>query len=66
MDANVEFNIGDKVYDKEHGCYATVLNNYGDPCNGDCGDIRLDTDGNVSIFKYDKKWKRIAYNLIKL
>jgi hypothetical protein len=59
------FNKGDKVFDKLHNSYGTVLDNYGNPTEGDKGDIRLDSDGNVPVFEYDKNWNRIGYNLIK-
>jgi hypothetical protein len=61
-----EFNEGDKVFDKEHNSYGTVLDNYGNPTEGDRGDIRLDSDGNVSIYQYDKDWNKSGYNLIKV
>jgi len=60
------FNKGDKVFDKLHQSYGTVLDNYGDPVNGDGGDIRLDSDGNVPIHQYDKNWNIIGYNLTKV
>ena len=64
---NVKFNIGDVVWDKGNKDYGVVLNNYGDPVNGESGEIRLDSDGNQSIFEYDKKtWKNTGYNLVKL
>ena len=44
-----KFFPGDIVYDKDHRSMGTVLDNYGDPVNGDCGDIRLDSDGNCYI-----------------
>ena len=62
----VEFNAGDTVWQKDEKRYATVMNNYGDPVNGDRGDIRLDTSGNTNIFTYDKKYNRTGYNLIKV
>jgi hypothetical protein len=61
-----KFNPGDMVYDKEHASYGTVLDNYGDEINGDRGDIRLDSDGNVGIWIYDKDWNTIGYNIIKI
>jgi hypothetical protein len=64
--ANVEFNVGDTVWQKDEKRYATVMNNYGDPINGDGGDIRLDTSGNTSIFTYDKNYENTGYNLVKL
>jgi hypothetical protein len=60
------FNRGDMVFDKEHNSYGTVLDNYGDEINGDRGDIRLDSDGNVNIYTYDKEWNRNGYNLVKV
>jgi hypothetical protein len=60
------FNPGDMVYDKEHSSYGTVLDNYGDEINGDRGDIRLDSDGNVGIWQYDKDWNTTGYNLVKV
>jgi hypothetical protein len=60
------FNPGDMVFDKEHNSYGTVLDNYGDEINGDRGDIRLDSDGNVQIWQYDKDWNTIGYNIIKI
>ena len=60
------FNKGDKVFDKLHNSYGIVLDNYGDPENGDGGDIRLDSDGNVPIFQHDKNWNVIGYNLMKV
>jgi len=60
------FNKGDKVFDKLHQSYGIVLDNYGDPVNGDGGDIRLDSDGNVPIHQYDKNWNIIGYNLVKV
>ena len=63
---NVEFNVGDTVWQKDEKRYATVMNNYGDPINGDGGDVRLDTTGNTAIFTYDKEYKNTGYNLIKV
>ena len=60
------FNKGDKVFDKLHNSYGIVLDNYGDPENGDGGDIRLDSDGNVPIFQHDDNWNVIGYNLTKV
>ena len=60
-----KFNAGDMVYDKLHNRTATVIDNYGNPLEGNRGEIRLDTDGNVPIFEYDADGNRIAYNLIK-
>ena len=69
----VEFNTGDVVWQKDEKRYATVMNNYGDPINGDYGDIRLDTTGNTSIYTFDRNRKTPAtvntatgYNLIKV
>jgi hypothetical protein len=69
----VEFNAGDVVWQKDDKGYATVMNNYGDPINGDYGDVRLDTTGNTSIYSHDPKRKTPAtianatgYNLIKV
>jgi gas vesicle protein len=69
----VEFNVGDTVWQKDEKRYATVMNNYGDPINGDYGDIRLDTTGNTSIYTFDPNRKSPAtvntatgYNLIKV
>ena len=69
----VEFNVGDIVWQKNEKGYGTVMNNYGDPINGDYGDIRLDTTGNTSIYSFDPKRKTPAtietatgYNLFKL
>jgi hypothetical protein len=69
----VEFNAGDVVWQKDEKRYATVMNNYGDPINGDYGDIRLDTTGNTSIYTFDRNRKTPAtvntatsYNLIKV
>lgn len=59
-----EFNIGDLVYDKKNEHYGIILNNYGDPINGDSGEIRLDSDGNQSIYEYDDKYNRIGYNIV--
>jgi hypothetical protein len=60
------FNRGDMVFDKEHNSYGTVLDNYGDEINGDRGEIRLDSDGNVNVYIYDKDWNTVGYNLIKI
>jgi hypothetical protein len=57
---NVEFNVGDTVWQKDEKRYATVMNNYGDPINGDYGDIRLDTTGNTSIYTFDPNRKSPA------
>ena len=69
----VEFNAGDTVWQKDEKRYATVMNNYGDPINGDYGDIRLDTTGNTSIYTFDRNRKTPAtvntatgYNLVKV
>jgi hypothetical protein len=62
----VEFNAGDIVWQKDDKRYATVMNNYGDPVNGDYGEVRLDTTGNTSIYTYDKKYQSTGYNLVKL
>ena len=56
--ASVKFNKGDVVWDDEHKCYGQVLDNFGNAENGDRGDIRLDSDGMVAIFKKDG-----SYNL---
>jgi hypothetical protein len=65
--ATVEFNVGDIVWDKGNKTYGTVMNNFGDPINGDGGELRLDSDGMQVIFLYDKGYKnRIGYNLVKL
>jgi hypothetical protein len=64
--ATVEFNVGDIVWDKGNKDYGTVMNNYGDSINGESGEIRLDSDGNQTIFTYDKNYKNTGYNLIKL
>ena len=62
-----EFNIGDIVWQKDEKRYGTVINNYGDPINGDGGEIRLSTTGNTVIFTYNKDFtKRTGYNLVKL
>ena len=50
-----KFNVGDIVWDKGHKSYGTVMNNYGDPLNGDGGEIRLDSEGNQYIFEYDEQ-----------
>jgi hypothetical protein len=65
-DENIKFNVGDVVYQKDEKRYATVMNNYGNPVNGDYGDIRLDTSGNTYIFTQDRDGLRNGYNLIKL
>lgn len=63
----VEFNVGDVVWQKDEKRYATVMNNYGDPINGDGGEVRLDTTGNTPIFTYDKKtYENTGYNLVKV
>jgi hypothetical protein len=69
----VEFNAGDIVWQKDEERYATVMNNYGDPINGNYGNIRLDTTGNTSIYTFDPNRKSPAtvntatgYNLVKL
>jgi hypothetical protein len=65
--ATVKFNVGDTVWQKDEKRYATVMNNYGDPLNGDRGDIRLDTSGNTMIFTYNAKtYENTGYNLVKL
>lgn len=65
--ATVEFNVGDIVWQKDEKRYATVMNNYGNPVNGDGGEIRLDTSGNTMIFTYDPKtYENTGYNLVKL
>ena len=65
--ATVEFNVGDIVWDKGNKTYGTVMNNFGDPINGDGGELRLDSDGMQVIFLYDKSYEnRIGYNLVKL
>ena len=45
----IRYEGGDKVFVPREQRLATVLNNYGDPVNGDCGDIRLDLCGNTHI-----------------
>jgi hypothetical protein len=63
----IEFNVGDVVWQKDEKRYATVMNNYGDPVNGDRGEVRLDTTGNTIIFNYNKDYsKKTGYNLVKL
>lgn len=65
--ATVEFNVGDVVWQKDEKRYAIVMNNYGNPVNGDGGEIRLDTSGNTMIFTYDPKtYENTGYNLVKL
>lgn len=60
-----EFYNGDVVWDTSNKTYGVVLNNFDDAINGDSGDVRLDSDGMQSIYKYDEKWeKRIGYNLV--
>lgn len=61
-----EFNVGDKVFDILHNTHGTVLDNYDNPKDGDRGDIRLDSDGNVPIYQYDEQSNPISYNLIKI
>jgi hypothetical protein len=57
-----EFPIGQVVWDKGNKTYGVVLNNFGDPENGDRGEIRLDSDGMQSIRNYpDTK-----YNLVPI
>jgi hypothetical protein len=62
----VEFKLGDIVWDKGNESYGIVMNAYGDSKEGDGGEIRLDSDGNQSIFTFDKDWNISGYNLNKL
>lgn len=53
----VEFNEGDRVIynSRDDGQIETViLDNYGDPIFGDCGQVRIESDGNQSIEKLEK------------
>lgn len=59
-----KFEIGDIVWDKGNKTYGVVLNNYENSIDGGRGEIRLDSDGNQSIFKFDKNSKEIGYNLV--
>jgi hypothetical protein len=57
-----EFPIGQVVWDKGNETYGVVLNNFGDPENGDRGEIRLDSDGMQSI----KNYADTKYNLVPI
>jgi hypothetical protein len=57
-----EFLIGQVVWDKGNKTYGVVLNNFGDPENGDRGEIRLDSDGMQSI----KNYADTKYNLVPI
>ena len=59
-----EFYNGDVVWDLANASYGVVLNNFDNPTNGEGGEIRLDSDGVQSIFKYDKNSEPIGYNLV--
>lgn len=65
-DENIKFNVGDVVYQKDEKRYATIMNNYGNPVEGDYGEVRLDTSGNTSIFTQDRDGLSNGYNLVKL
>lgn len=59
-----QLEAGDKVFVRTQGKLATVLDVYGDPINGNCGDVRLDLCGNTpvtEIEKYDAA-KHAAYD----
>jgi len=60
----IKFNEGDVVWDKGNKRYGLILNNFDDPINGNGGEVRLDSDGIQSIYKYDKNFERNGYNLI--
>ena len=55
-----KYEIGDIVWDHTHKWYGVVLNNYGDPINGNRGEIRLDSDGNQPI-RGDKGYNLVPY-----
>jgi hypothetical protein len=59
-----KFEVGDIVWDKGNKSYGVVLNNFDNPIDGDRGEIRLDSDGRQTIFKTDKNYKEIGYNLV--
>jgi hypothetical protein len=59
-----KFEVGDIVWDKGNKSYGVVLNNFDNPIDGDRGEIRLDSDGMQTIFKTDKNYKEIGYNLV--
>ena len=59
-----EFYDGDVVWDRGNKTYGVVLNNFGNPNNGEGGEIRLDSDGMQSIFEYDDNGKTGKYNLV--
>ena len=63
---DVKFQVGDIVWEKAHKGYGIVMDIYDDAKNGSYGEIRLDSNGNQSIFTFDKDWKTNGYNLIKL
>jgi hypothetical protein len=62
----IAFTIDSLVYDRKNKCFATVIDDMGDPLNGDRGEIRLDSDGMQPIFEYDKNNNRIGYNLVRI
>jgi hypothetical protein len=57
------FPEGQVVWDLANKSYGVVLNNFGDPKNGDRGEIRLDSDGMQSIYDYPDTSK---YNLVPI
>ena len=44
-----QYTPGDKVFHKAEKRLATVLDIYGNPTDGDHGDIRLDLSGNTAV-----------------
>lgn len=59
-----EFYNGDVVWDRGNKSYGVILNNFYNANDGSGGEIRLDSDGMQSIFKYDKDSKITGYNLV--
>jgi len=60
-----KFPNGSVVWDKSNKIYGVVLNNFGNESEGGDGELRLDSDGMQSIFKYDKKSNKTQkYNLV--
>jgi len=60
-----KFPNGSVVWDKSNKIYGVVLNNFGNEYEGGDGELRLDSDGIQSIFRYDKESnQREYYNLV--
>lgn len=62
----VELLEGQPVFDRKNKSFGHIINNYGNPYDGDLGEVRLDSNGNQSIFEFDSEWNVIGYNLVRI